>query len=252
MIEKTSIVEDMKIISNREIAKDIYEMVLEGVSASLIQTSGQFLHLKMPSEHLLLRRPISIASHHKNQCTLLYRIKGAGTREMSGLASGDTINSLGPLGQGFKIKAIPNKSEVLLVGGGIGVAPLYQLAKDLHGAGHKVTSVLGFASHTDIYYEAEFRALGEVIITTDDGSYGILGHVGNGVVEIQPEVVYACGPTPLLKFVQAQYHDLDHVYISLEERMGCGIGACHACDTKKKDKRVCKDGPVFHRDEVEL
>ena len=252
MIETTSIVEDMKIISNREIAKDIYEMILEGKITSFINGSGQFLHLKMPSEHLLLRRPISIAAYNDTQSTLLYRVVGQGTLEMSQLKEGETINALGPLGQGFKINQLSEQTEVLLVGGGIGVAPLYQLALDLHEAGHKVTSVLGFADKDDIYYAGEFAKVGKVIITTDDGSHGIKGHVGMGTDGINPQAVYACGPTPLLKFVQNEYADLDHVYISMEERMACGVGACHACDTKKKNKRICKDGPVFHRDEVEL
>lgn len=252
MIETTSIVENMTIISNDEVAKDIYEMILEGTIPSFIYGSGQFLHVKMPSPKLLLRRPISIAAHDGNRCTLLYRIVGEGTLEMSTLKSGETINCLGPLGQGFKIDVLPEQQEVLLVGGGIGVAPLYQLARELKNAGHSVTSVLGFADKDDIYYQEQFEALGKVIITTDDGSYGVKGHVGMGVDGITPDSVYACGPTPLLKFVQSNYAELDHVYISLEERMACGVGACHACDTKKKDKRVCKDGPVFHRDEVEL
>ncbi len=252
MIEQTSLVEDMKVVSNNEVAKDIYEMVLEGTIVSFIQSSGQFLHVKMPSDHLLLRRPISIAAYDEKTCTLLYRVVGAGTLEMSEVKAGDTINVLGPLGQGFKIDQLPEQSEVLLVGGGIGVAPLYQLARLLHEANHTVTSVLGFADKDDVYYKEQFEALGKVIITTDDGSMGVKGHVGHGAQGITPEAVFACGPTPLLKFVQNQYADLDHVYLSLEERMACGIGACHACDTKKKDKRVCKDGPVFHRDEVEL
>ena len=252
MIETTSVVEDLMIISNKEIANDIYEMILEGNLISFIKSSGQFLHLKMPSDHLLLRRPISIASYDDKRCTLLYRVAGAGTAEMAELETGKTINALGPLGQGFKIDVLPAQQEVLLVGGGIGVAPLYQLAVDLKEAGHTVTSVLGFADKGDVYYADEFAKLGKVIITTDDGTHGIKGHVGHGAVGITPQAVFACGPTPLLKFVQNEYAGLDHVYISMEERMACGIGACHACDTKKKDKRICKDGPVFHRDEVEL
>lgn len=252
MIEQTSIVENMTIISNEEVALDIYEMILEGDIVSFIQGSGQFLHLKMPSPELLLRRPISIAAYDTKQCTLLYRVVGGGTLEMSQLKAGDTINALGPLGQGFKTDILEPKQEVLLVGGGIGVAPLYQLARILHNEGHSVTSLLGFAHKDDIYYREQFEALGKVIITTDDGSHGIEGHVGHGVEGLHPQAVYACGPTPLLKFVQKQFAHLNHVYISMEERMACGIGACHACDTKKKDKRICKDGPVFHRDEVEL
>ena len=252
MIDQTNIVEDMTILSNKEIAKDIYEMVLEGKIVEFIRSSGQFLHLKMPREDLILRRPISIAAHDGNQCTLLYRVVGDGTLEMSKLQAGDTINVLGPLGIGFHTSMLKEKQDVLLVGGGIGVAPLYQLARILHAEGHQVTSLLGFADQADIYYQEQFEALGKVIITTDDGSYGIHGHVGSGIESLKPQVVYACGPTPLLRFVQNEFAHLEHVYLSMEERMACGVGACHACDTKKKDKRICKDGPVFHRDEVEL
>lgn len=252
MIKLTNTVEDMQILSNKEIAKDIYEMVLSGEIVSMIKSSGQFLHLKMPSEHMILRRPISIAAYDENTATLLYRIVGQGTAEMASLKANDSINVLGPLGRGFDISLLKKQETVLIVGGGIGIAPLYQLAKDLHKQGHKIISVLGFANKDDIYYQAQFEELGLVIITTDDGSYGIKGHVGQALENVQAEAVYACGPTPLLKLVQGEFKDLEHVYISLEEKMACGIGACYACDTKLKDKRVCTDGPVFHRSEVDL
>ena len=252
MIKNQSITENMKIISNKEIAASIYEMILEGNIANLIKNSGQFLHLQMPSKDLLLRRPISIAAYNNNQCTLLYRVVGSGTEEMSKLVSGNEINVLGPLGNGFNISNLQANSDILIVGGGIGVAPLYQLAVDLHAAGHKVTSILGFANKDDIYYADEFSKVSEVIITTDDGSAGLHGHVGVGINNLTADSVYACGPTPLLKHVQNNFESLDNVYLSLEEKMACGIGACYACDTKKKDKRTCKDGPVFNAKEVEL
>lgn len=244
----------MIVVSNKEIAKSIYEMVLSGDQVKEMKQAGQFLHLKMKDPSLILRRPISIASIDEDTCTILYKVVGKGTKDMSDYEANDVVDIMGPLGKGFEIDFVSEDDDIFIIGGGIGVAPLYELGKQLNAKGANLTFILGFATQAEIYYEEQFRELGSVVITTDDGSQGVHGHVGMGVntLNIMPSAVFACGPLPLNMYVQGRYHDLEHVYISLEERMACGIGACYACDTKKKDKRVCVDGPVFQKDEVEF
>lgn len=244
----------MIVESNKAVAKNIYEMILSGDQVKEMKQAGQFLHLKMKDPSLILRRPISIAAIDDFTCTLLYRVVGSGTQDMSSYRAGDVVDVLGPLGNGFDISFIQPNDAVLIVGGGIGVAPLYELGKRLKAKEAKLTFVLGFATQDDVYYENYFRLLGDVLITTDDGTQGVQGHVGKGVdgLNMNPDAVFACGPLPLNMFVQTRFSEHEHVYLSLEERMACGVGACHACDTKKKDKRVCTDGPVFHRSEVDL
>jgi dihydroorotate dehydrogenase electron transfer subunit len=245
-------VELMTVLSNKEIAHNIYEMILSGQMVNEMTRSGQFLHLRMKDPNLLLRRPISIASINEDSCTLLYRVVGKGTEDMSSYQVGDHVDILGPLGNGFNIDFLQAGDQVSVIGGGIGVAPLYELGKELLAKGVKTTFILGFANKDDIYYEEAFRQLGEVILCTDDGSAGLKGHVGVALDQVQPQAVFACGPTPLLRLVQSTFDQLEHVYLSLEERMACGIGACYGCDTKRKDKRVCTGGPVFQREEVSL
>lgn len=245
-------VELLEVLSNKEIARNIYEMVLRGEMVASMKRSGQFLHLKMKDPNLLLRRPLSIASIDGDTCTLLYRVVGKGTRDMSSYQPGDLVDTLGPLGNGFPLDFLTEEDEVCVIGGGIGIAPLYELGKELVEKSIPVTFVLGFADKKDIYYEEKFRELGNVILCTDDGSAGLKGHAGVALDQVHPTAVFACGPTPLLQFVQETYQQLEHVYLSLEERMACGIGACYGCDTKRKDKRVCTDGPVFQREEVTL
>ena len=244
----------MRVESNIEVAYKTFEMILSGDQVKDMLQAGQFLHLKMKNPNLLLRRPISIASIDEETCTLLYKVVGKGTEQMSEYEVGDQLDVLGPLGNGFHYEFLKENDTALVIGGGIGVAPLYELGKRLVKDGIEVTFVLGFASAKDVYYEAQFRELGNVVITTDDGSQGVHGHVGKGVdtLKLKPSAVFACGPLPLNMFVQSRFSEDEHVYLSLEERMACGIGACYACDTKKKDKRVCHDGPVFHRREVDL
>lgn len=244
--------ENMCIVSNQEVAHKIFEMKLKGKLVDMMNESGQFLHIKTNRQDLILRRPISIASIDEETVTILYRVVGLGTQNFSELKSGDTVDVLGPLGHGFEISHIRENDEVLVVGGGIGVAPLYELGKQLYEKHANITFVLGFANKDDCYYLEKFEQLGHVVITTDDGSYGIKGHVGNGIGRVNPSSVYACGPIPLLNYVQHKFEKIEHVYLSMEERMACGMGACHACDTKDKKKRVCYDGPVFNAKEVEL
>lgn len=239
----------MKIISNDCIAKDTYEMILDAKGVQKIK-AGQFMHLKSGREDLLLRRPISIASYTEDELKLVYKVVGEGTKAMTLFQPGDPVDALGPLGNGFDLLEV---EEVLIVGGGMGVAPLYQLAKEYSRHHVKVTSVLGFGSADMAYYIDKFKALGEVIVTTDDGSMGIKGNVGHVVDGLKEfDAIYACGPWPLLYYLQVTYEDHPHLYVSLEERMACGIGACYACDTKDKKHRICTEGPVFNIKEVEL
>ena len=234
--------ENMTVISNKEIAHQIYEMILKGNLVSKMRESGQFLHIKVNRDDLILRRPISIASIQDDTVTILYRVVGQGTASLALMKPLDEVDVLGPLGHGFELEAVQANSEVLVVGGGIGVAPLYELGKQLALKQANITFVLGFANAHDAYYLDKFRELGSVRITTDDGSLGTQGHVGAVLDGIEPEFVYACGPLPLLRMVQTSYAECDHVYVSMEERMACGMGACHGCDTKDKNKRVCYDG----------
>lgn len=243
-------IHNLKILSNIKIAKDTYEMVLKhnGLKAS----PGQFIHIKLHNEKHILRRPISITHMDEETLTILYKVVGEGTLEMSYYGALEYLEILGPLGHGFPVEFLEDQ-RVTLVGGGIGVAPLYELAVVLHQMGYPLTIVLGFRTEEEIYYYSKFKELGEVVITTDDGSFGIQGHVGVALDTLtQPEVVYACGPLPLIYHVQQRYQDLEHVYVSLEERMACGMGACHGCDTKDKKYRVCYDGPVFNAKEIQI
>lgn len=235
----------MKVLSNDLIADATYELILE--NKGLKVTPGQFMHVKLPDQSLILRRPISVAMYDKHQIHLIYKVVGEGTACLSQVEVGSKLDVLGPLGSGYPLE----KGNILIVGGGMGVAPLYQLARTLKD--ENLTIVLGFGSQAMMYYVDKFRELGRVYLTTDDGSVGVKGHVGNVLSDLgQFDAVYACGPIPLLYYVQKKYENLDKVYVSLEERMACGIGACYACDTKDKKYRVCHDGPVFKAKEVTI
>lgn len=226
--------------------------------------AGQFLHIRVPDSHLLLRRPISLAEVNlkDEECRLIYRAEGEGTLRLSQLSSGETVDILGPLGQGFNYDFIQENDLVFLVGGGIGVPPLYQLGKKLKEKNATLVFMNGFASRSVMFYEEEFSQLGTLMLSTDDGSYGIRGHVGHLMesacsVYGQPRAVYACGPTALLRSVEQTFNQEEHVYLSMEERMACGVGACSACVCQSKKeptvtKKVCADGPVFKRGEVIL
>lgn len=244
----------MTIQSQKKIAHKIYEMILQCDEVSDIE-AGQFLHIRLKNQTTPLRRPISVASvNRENQtCTIVYRVVGQGTLEMSHYEQGDTVDILGPLGHGFDTSMIHESSRVLIVGGGIGIAPLYELTKTVAWKNAQIDCRLGYANDKDIYYLEKFEALSTVSVSTDDGSYGIKGHVFTDYDDsVSYDVIYACGPGALNKAVQAKFKDHPHVYISLEERMACGIGACYGCETKDKKHRVCKEGPVFNAKEVQL
>ncbi|GBG97165.1 dihydroorotate dehydrogenase electron transfer subunit [Lactococcus termiticola] len=257
--------EMMTIKGQREVAKDIFELVLTGELVADLAQPGRFLDLAVPNDSMLLRRPISISSWDKAEktVTLLYRAgdETTGTRALATLETGDRLDVLGPLGNGFEAADLKAGDSAVLVGGGIGVPPLYELAKQLVAKGVKVTVILGFASQSVMILEEAFQALGvEVQIATDDGSYGTVGHVGLLLNELteSPSAVYACGPNVMLKAV-ANFFDgkTDNIQLSLEERMACGIGACYACvvhdkEDETKAYKVCNDGPVFQAGKVSL
>jgi len=248
-----------KILSQNEIASDIYELTIEGELVTQITEPGQFVHIKVSNGlDPLLRRPISISSYDYEQksLTMIYRKDGRGTSMLAELRPGMFVDILGPLGNGFPVDEVSIGDTALLVGGGIGVPPLYELSNQLVAKGVKVIHVLGFQTTSAVFYEEEFLKNGETYIATADGSYGRKGFVTDVMKELQFDCIYTCGPTPMLRAIEQNYQD-KKVFLSLEERMGCGIGACFACVCKKKDdptgvsyKKVCSDGPVFRAGEV--
>lgn len=231
-----------KILSNTRIARDVYKMILESEIASLAKP-GQFVEIKIPG--LFLRRPISISDTGENQITIIYKIMGKGTAELSTLEPGQSLNLVGPLGQGFPVTA---DDSVLLLGGGVGVPPLLKTAKAWLAQGKKVDVALGFNNSQDVFYIDAFEQIGITPqVATMDGSVGVKGTVLDAVkaAGITTDFVMACGPLPMLRAIQQAY---SRGYISLESRMGCGIGVCQGCvvkDNKGQWLRVCANGPVF-------
>jgi dihydroorotate dehydrogenase electron transfer subunit len=242
-----------KIISHKEIAEDIYELTVEAKLVNEISEPGQFVHIRVSNRDPLLRRPISISSYDKElgRFTMIYRAEGIGTLQLAQLEEGMELDILGPLGNGFPVNEVKAGETALLVGGGIGVPPLYELSKQLTTKGVKVIHVLGFQTKSAVFYEQEFLKNGETYITTVDGSYGSKGFVTDVMKDLEFDCIYTCGPTPMLRAIAGMYHD-KKVFLSLEERMGCGVGACFACVCKSGDsyKKVCSDGPVFRAGEV--
>ena len=235
-----------EIISNTALTRDVYRMVLSG-DTSAITAPGQFVEIALPGK--FLRRPISVNDWGENRLTLIYKVVGHGTEQMSLLPAGTKLDVLTGLGNGYDTSK--SGDTPVLVGGGVGVPPLYGLCKTLLRQGKHPSVVLGFNKESEIFLADEFRALGvEVFIATADGSVGTKGFVTDVLKSLPSSYFYACGPLPMFKAMEAvvttggQY--------SMEERMGCGFGACMGCSiqTKSGAKRVCKDGPVFPREEV--
>ncbi|MCA1059230.1 dihydroorotate dehydrogenase electron transfer subunit [Rossellomorea aquimaris] len=253
--------EKMVVLSHERIAENIFELVLRGELVGEITAPGQFVHVKTGTGiDPLLRRPISIASHNQEEqtMTLIYRAEGKGTRLLSQVERSGKVDVLGPLGNGFSVEE--GSKTALLIGGGIGVPPLYGLSKKLVENGWKVKHILGFQNEAVSFYENRFRELGDTYVATVDGSSGTTGFVTDVIRDEKPafDVFYSCGPTPMLKALESQLMD-KRGFISLEERMGCGIGACFACVCHKQDDpdgtsyvKVCSDGPVFPVGEVLL
>lgn len=236
-----------KIKSNKEIAKNVYEMILEGDTTYIIRP-GQFINIEL--EGFYLRRPISVCDYDNKTITIIYKVVGRGTRKMCTLQEGHILDVLTGLGNGFNDKASGDRP--LLIGGGVGTPPMYNLCKKLIEQGKKPVVVLGFGTTDEIFYENEFKKLGaEVYISTVDGSYGTKGFVTDIVKRLNNYTYYyACGPKSMLKAV----YDIatGEGELSFEEKMGCGFGACMGCTCKTKngDKRLCKQGPVLKKEEI--
>lgn len=235
-------------------------MVLYGAVAERIEAPGQFVHIRCGDGwETVLRRPISIASWDRQAgtITIIYRVQGKGTNWLARRGHGEHIDVLGPLGHGFPVSAKQGKTA-LLVGGGVGVPPLYGLARQLQTDGADIHTYLGFASRSDVFLAEAFRELGTVKVATDDGSFGHSGLVTDLLQKpFTWDVVYACGPLPMLRAIQHRFSGTGvEGYLSLEERMGCGIGACLACVCELRgfgrQVKVCSDGPVFPYQEVAL
>lgn len=221
-------------------------MVLAG-DTSAITAPGQFVNLKL--DGFFLRRPISVCDYSENSLTLIYKVVGEGTELMSTLCAGAEIDTLAGLGNGYN--TAKSGEEPVLVGGGVGVPPMYNLCKKLIAESKKVSVVLGFNSKDDVFYENEFRALGaEVYVATADGSYGTKGFVTDVLKNLDYSFFYTCGPEPMFR-AMAKTVKTKGQY-SFEERMGCGFGACMGCSCKTLtgNKRICREGPVMDSDDI--
>ena len=231
---------------NVALTANVYEMILEGDTEGI--APGQFVNIIF--EGLYLRRPISVCEYSDKTLTLIYKVVGKGTEQMSGMKAGERLDLLTGLGNGYDLTK--SGSTPLLIGGGVGVPPMYALAKRLIEEGKSVSVILGFNAADEIFYAEEFKAIGaEVYVTTVDGSVGTKGFVTDAIGKVgEYTYVYTCGPEVMLKAVynasstSGQY--------SFEERMGCGFGACMGCTCKTKygNKRICKDGPVLEKEEI--
>jgi dihydroorotate dehydrogenase electron transfer subunit len=229
--------------SNELIAKSVYRMTLTG-DTSDITNCGQFVNIKL--DGFYLRRPISVCDVQGDVLTLIYKVVGNGTEKMSEMSEGESLQILTGLGNGYDLTK--SGGAPLLIGGGVGVPPMYLLAKKLISKGCKVNVILGFNTQDEVFYENEFKALGcDVTVTTVDGSFGVKGFVTDALPESY-SYFYTCGPEPMLKAVYKSANTSGQ--FSFEERMGCGFGACMGCSmmTSEGAKRVCRDGPVFKRE----
>ena len=254
---QTKFEEIAPIVRQEEIADDIYSMWIEAKDIAEHARAGQFLSVYSNDGSRLLPRPISICEidREKGKLRLVYRVAGKGTKEFSDMHAAATLKVMGPLGNGFPKK----EKKAFLIGGGIGIPPMLELAKELDC---EKQMVLGYRD--ELFLNDEFKPYGTVTIATEDGSAGTKGNVLDAIREngLTADIIYACGPTPMLRAIKqyAAEHDIE-CYISMEERMACGIGACLACVCQSKDKdahsnvhnkRICKDGPVFLSTEVEI
>lgn len=256
--------ENMIIVSNVNIAPRVFRMVLQGELVNDIQNPDQFLQIRVPSPDKVLRRPISISEYDKvnKTCVIIYRVEGPGLADVSQMTSGQTLDVMGPLGNGFDLNMPFPKNKALIVGGGIGTPPLVQLARELQAMGVEFTVLLGFAQKSAVILEAEFTEVAETLkIVTDDGSYGSDGNVGvlmdAGIDVMAYDAIYACGASGMLKAVASRTVNHPNTFISMEARMACGMGACYACvvhvagdETGQTALKVCDQGPVFKANEV--
>ena len=234
-----------EILGNTPLTDSVYEMVLRG-DTSAITAPGQFVNIRL--EGKFLRRPISVCDYDGETLTIIYKVVGSGTEQMSRMVSGDKLDILTGLGNGYDLTL--SGDAPVLIGGGAGVPPMYNLCKKLVAQGKHPAVILGFNTKSEVFYEEAFRALGaDVTVTTVDGSRGVKGFVTNALPESYT-YFYTCGPEPMLKAVYRATATSGQM--SFEERMGCGFGACMGCSCKTLTgyKRICKEGPVMKKEEI--
>ena len=234
------------VISNEALTDSVYKMVLGG-DTSAITAPGQFVNIQL--DGMFLRRPISVCDYDGKTLTILYKVVGKGTEAMSQMAAGKELDLLTGLGNGYDLSLSGDRP--VLIGGGVGVPPMYHLAKKLLAQGKTVSVILGFNTKNEIFYEEEFKALGcAVTVTTVDGSYGVKGFVTTPLEAMDYTYFYTCGPEPMLKAVYRSSKTSGQM--SFEKRMGCGFGACMGCSCKTITgyKRICKEGPVMKKEEI--
>ena len=233
------------ITKNEKLTDNVFLMTLKGDTEGI--RCGQFVNIKI--EGLYLRRPISVCDCEGDILTIIYKVVGKGTEKMSEMQVGDELDILTGLGNGYNTAR--SGERPLLLGGGVGVPPLYMLCKKLIAEGKKPTVILGFNKSDEVFYEDEFRALGaEVIVATADGSYGVKGFVTDAMKDMEYTYFFTCGPEPMLKAVYNATTTSGQ--LSFEERMGCGFGACMGCSCKTITgyKRICKEGPIMRKEEI--
>lgn len=256
--------ETVTVVSQKQIGAGIYDLTIQTKEIAAAAKAGQFVSVYSNDASKLLPRPISLCGIDRKAGTLrlVYRVTGehTGTEEFSRLQAGDAVKIMGPLGNGFTVE---KGKKAFLIGGGIGVPPMLQLAKEMKDAGENLQIVMGYRDAGTFLLD-EFKEQGESFVATEDGSVGTKGNVLDAIREnhLEADVIYACGPTPMLRALKAYAEEQNMTcYVSMEERMACGIGACLACvcnSTEKdahsnvKNKRICKEGPVFNAKEVEL
>ena len=233
------------IIENIALTDNVYKMTLRGDTSAII-APGQFVNIKL--DGLFLRRPISVCDVEGDILTIIYKAVGKGTAQMAQMKAG-TLDVLTGLGNGYDLSL--SGDHPVLLGGGVGVPPMYLLAKKLLAEGKKVSVILGFNTKSEVFYEKEFLALGaDVTVTTVDGSYGLKGFVTDALKNMDYTYFYTCGPEPMLKAVYKASKSSGQM--SFEKRMGCGFGACMGCSCKTITgyKRICKEGPVMKKEEI--
>ena len=234
-----------EIVENTALTETVFKMVLRG-DVSAITAPGQFVNIKL--DGLYLRRPISVCDVSDDTLTIIYKAVGKGTRQMSEMKEG-TLDVLTGLGNGYDLTV--SGDQPVLLGGGVGVPPMYLLARKLIEQGKKVRVILGFNTKSEVFYEEEFKALGaDVVVSTVDGSYGMKGFVTDALKNMDYTYFYTCGPEPMLKAVYSA--SATSGQMSFEKRMGCGFGACMGCSCKTITgyKRICKEGPVMRKEEI--
>ena len=235
-----------EIVLNEKLTDNVYKMIIKG-DTSAITAPGQFVNIKLEGKYL--RRPISICDYSEKDITLIYKVVGVGTEQMAEMSEGESLDVLVGLGNGYSTAESGEKA--LLIGGGVGVPPLYNLCKKLISEGKEASVILGFNTKSEIFLYDDFKALGaKVTVATADGSFGVKGFVTDAMKDMDYSYFYTCGPEPMFRAIESVARSSGQY--SFEERMGCGFGACMGCSCKTKygNKRICKDGPVLKREEI--